>query len=147
MLNKICILLLFACVTIGCSQMDVRQMIEKYMWQKRLVFIFTPKENNSEFLEMRKEYFHAADSLKERDVVVWQLVAETSVDIDNERKPQLPAKPFYSHFNVDENTFMVIVIGKDGDEKYRSNLPLSVPELEKLIDAMPMRKIEKKIKS
>lgn len=146
MLNRICILLFFASVTIGCSQMDVQQMIERYMWKKRVVFIFSPQQDHPEFIQMRKDFFRASESLKEREVVVWQLVAETSINIDNERKPQLPTRPFYRYFNVDEDAFAVIVIGKDGNEKYRSNLPLTVPELEKLIDAMPMRKREKKQK-
>jgi hypothetical protein len=36
----------------------------------------------------------------------------------------------------------VILIGKDGEEKLNSRTPVTVDQLEKLIDSMPMRKRE-----
>ena len=38
--------------------------------------------------------------------------------------------------------FTVVLVGKDGGEKYRSHRPLSTAELFALIDAMPMRRAE-----
>lgn len=42
--------------------------------------------------------------------------------------------------------FTVILIGKDGGEKYRSAKPVTSAHLFALIDAMPMRKAEIKMK-
>jgi hypothetical protein len=45
-------------------------------------------------------------------------------------------------FNVAPGDFTVILIGKDGGEKLRSQKPLSMEKLNATIDAMPMRRDE-----
>ncbi len=45
-------------------------------------------------------------------------------------------------FHVAPGEFTVILLGKDGSAKLRSNKPLSMAKLEETIDAMPMRKDE-----
>jgi len=47
-------------------------------------------------------------------------------------------------FQVEPNDFLVILIGKDGQEKLNSRTPVPVDQLEKLIDSMPSRKREMK---
>jgi hypothetical protein len=48
----------------------------------------------------------------------------------------------YNSFVSDTSGFTVLLIGKDGSEKYRTNKLLMVDELFAIIDAMPMRKRE-----
>jgi hypothetical protein len=43
-------------------------------------------------------------------------------------------------FKVEADDFLVILIGKDGGEKLNSRTPVTVDQLEKLIDSMPMHK-------
>ena len=45
-------------------------------------------------------------------------------------------------FHIPENQLTVILIGKDGGEKFRSHEPVTIEKLEALIDAMPMRQQE-----
>jgi hypothetical protein len=45
-------------------------------------------------------------------------------------------------FHVEENQFAVLLLGEDGSIKLRSSAPVSVTQLNILIDAMPDRKIE-----
>ncbi len=45
-------------------------------------------------------------------------------------------------FKVAPNEFTVLLIGKDGDEKLRSQKPVSLQKLRETIDSMPMRKEE-----
>jgi len=45
-------------------------------------------------------------------------------------------------FHVAEGEFVVILIGKDGGEKLRSQTPVTMERLMKVIDAMPMRQKE-----
>lgn len=48
----------------------------------------------------------------------------------------------YSRYKVMPGQFCVILVGKDGTEKFRSSEPVSLDTLFGLIDAMPMRKQE-----
>jgi hypothetical protein len=45
-------------------------------------------------------------------------------------------------FQVDDRRFTVVLLGKDGGEKFRSSKPVTIEKLDALIDAMPMRQQE-----
>ena len=49
-------------------------------------------------------------------------------------------------FHVGASDFEVILLGKDGGEKLRSKVPITLARLNKTIDAMPMRKQEMKVR-
>jgi hypothetical protein len=48
------------------------------------------------------------------------------------------------NYQVQANQFTVILIGKDGGEKFRSTKPLQLKDIFKIIDSMPMRQAEMK---
>jgi len=50
-------------------------------------------------------------------------------------------------FGVKQDRFQVILVGKDGTVKLRSDKPVNAPELFGLIDAMPMRQDEMRRKT
>jgi hypothetical protein len=47
-----------------------------------------------------------------------------------------------SRFRIDQDDFTVILLGKDGGEKLRSDTPVTMEILTRLIDSMPMRQKE-----
>lgn len=75
-------------------------------------------------------------------MVVWHLIYDEKVAVNNIQKPNLPARMFYNYYNIDANDFSVILLGKDGGEKLRKKSFVSAAELFSLIDAMPMRQQE-----
>ena len=50
----------------------------------------------------------------------------------------------FEKYKVDTTQYTVILIGKDGFEKYRTNKIIEIDQLFGIIDAMPMRKSEMK---
>ncbi len=50
--------------------------------------------------------------------------------------------PLFKKYSVDTARFTVVLIGKDGLEKYRTNKLLNTDQLFSIIDAMPMRQRE-----
>ena len=48
----------------------------------------------------------------------------------------------HRRFHVDPGKFTIILVGKDGGEKFTSNSPVEAQKLFDLIDAMPMRRDE-----
>jgi hypothetical protein len=48
--------------------------------------------------------------------------------------------PLFEKYKVDTTQYTVILIGKDGSEKYRTNKIIEIDQLFSIIDAMPMRK-------
>ena len=52
--------------------------------------------------------------------------------------------PLFKKYKVDAQPFTLVLIGKDGYEKYRTNKLLQPADLFSIIDAMPMRRSEMK---
>jgi hypothetical protein len=73
--------------------------------------------------------------------------AQEAVD-DRDLKPIIVkgGNALYKKYQVKQDEFAVILVGKDGTEKYRAKKVVPLDELFALIDAMPMRREEVKHK-
>ncbi len=71
----------------------------------------------------------AAAGVKERDLTLVIVEKESSV---------------YRKYKLEASPFTVLLIGKDGYEKYRTHTLFTTEHLFAIIDAMPMRKREMK---
>lgn len=140
--------LIIATVLIGfigiasCSGADVGRLMEKYMWQKRVLLIFSPALENKEFQQQDALLEQNKTELKERDVTVWYIIHNDRVVVDGHIKPQLGTPPFYKHYAISPDDFTIILLGKDGDEKLRKKNMLKAEKLFSTIDSMPMRRRE-----
>lgn len=126
----------------ACARADVGTIFESYLWEKRVMVVFSPSDDDPQYKEQLQLYAQMQNTLAERDFVVWFLVANRLVVVDGEAKPHLFTRPFYEYFKVDESRFGVIILGKDGEEKLRGHTPVDANELAGLVDAMPMRQQE-----
>lgn len=122
-----------------CSASNVDTMMEDYLWQNRLILVFSPSKESSAYKTQAKTLNTAQSDLKDRDIIRWDFIAQNSVSIDNHYKPHLGTDPFYKHYNVNLQDFTIILIGKDGNIKLRSQTPITAKTLNSTIDAMPMR--------
>jgi len=94
----------------------------------RQLLIFGSEENTM-FREQQLKLNKYSEGVKERALKV--IVVEEK-------------SPLYQKNKVDLKQFTVVLIGKDGYEKYRTNKVLEIDKLFSIIDAMPMRKKEMK---
>ena len=90
-----------------------------------------------------------AQGAKERDMQVVLLTNSKARMHGNARPPEAAFTPeeaglMHKRFDVSPNQFTVILVGKDGGEKLRSQMPIAWDKLAATIDAMPMRKDEMK---
>ena len=89
--------------------------------------IFGEVENKYE-VEQKLEIFNKeSEDLQERDLEII-LVEKSSA--------------LYKKYRINHKVFTVILIGKDGTEKYRTHHLLLTEKLFPLVDAMPMRRAE-----
>lgn len=139
---KALIIFAFMLLTTSCTRADVGDAFERYLWQNRILLVFAPRLNNSDFQQQISALEKAQDELKERDIVLWSFVNLEQVIGQSEHKAHLSTNPFYKEFDVNRRDFAVILIGKDGEEKLRQNKALKIETLLDTIDAMPMRRRE-----
>ena len=97
------------------------------VFRERLLFIFGNPENQLLVQGQLQLLADVPGEIKERDIKISVVPTGSSL---------------YKNYQVKPGHFIVILVGKDGGEKYRSNKILQPAELFALIDAMPMRKAE-----
>jgi len=114
---------------------DVR-FLEAFEWQHRLILINTQGEC-SQTLE---QLTNAKAAIDERHIL-WFILCGTEIKSNYSGSI---APTLFNHLKKQyfaNKKYSVLLIGKDGDEKYRSN-ELSLNQVFQRIDAMPMRQTE-----
>ena len=109
----------------------------------RPLLIFAPKANDLQ-LKMQLHYLQVNPSaVTQRDIMAIAIpitgVAPTPITLTS-----ADAQSARQRFGVAPEDFLVILLGKDGGEKIRSNKPVTLEMLTEIIDAMPMRQDEMK---
>ena len=100
-----------------------------YRDEKRVLLVFAPFADDERYVEQKLGLEARQAELQDRDMSVFYLSPSD-------------AAPLYEHFSVSENSFTVVLIGKDGTEKERYGTPVQPDDLFGTIDQMPMRRRE-----
>jgi len=88
-------------------------------------------------------FANPAEPLLEQQLQWLQKDSSGLAERDLQIKKVKPGDLLYKTFAVSlRNPFTLILVGRDGGEKYRSNQLTTTTQLFALIDAMPMRKTE-----
>ncbi len=117
-------MLVITCIFISCMISESKPL---QFASERQLLIFG-KENNSKLLKEQKEILEKVnDGVKERDLKT------TFLD---------KGDPLCKTYRVKAGEFTVVLVGKDGMEKHRTDKLLTAEELFSIIDSMPMRKAE-----
>ncbi len=101
-----------------------------YRWKSRVIVALTPSATDPNLDRQRRLYHDMGDGARERDLVWLEAVGSTPA-----------AEALRRRFDVGAG-FTALLIGKDGGEKLRSDIPVGPADLFPLIDAMPMRQQE-----
>ncbi|MEM6346437.1 MAG: DUF4174 domain-containing protein [Bacteroidota bacterium] len=124
------------------SMLSSHNPLAKYQWQNRLVLVFAPSSDTELYQAQTKAIEAMGDGWAERELVLFSIFPQSG----NAAKAQLkPSEIQYlrDRYEVSEQDFVVLLIGKDGGEKLRlKDKTLSQAQLFPLIDGMPMRKAE-----
>ena len=98
--------------------------------------------NNRRLVSEQFSFFEKnKGSYWERDMRVFRMVNDSIVDEEG-RLIDASAKELKNKLNLEDDSFTVILLGKDGGVKLRQSRLLPSTQLYALIDAMPMRKQE-----
>jgi hypothetical protein len=114
----------------------------------RVLLIFSATSGTHNFAHQQYLLKNQASELADRDIILIPVLHRwTPVDADL-RQSQAPftsgteQKRLRSRYHIQPDEFTVILLGKDGGEKLRSHIPVTIEELSNTIDSMPMRQQE-----
>ena len=98
----------------------------------RRILIFAPDSANVAFANQNRLFQKEDAACVERDIILEKYVL-------NKR-----GTPFFEKYQISTIEFTLILIGKDGFVKLRSKEVVTPKRIYALVDAMPMRKDEKR---
>lgn len=108
----------------------------------RTVVIHADSSSNADYALQARALLDSADGLKERDMIVVSMIGtETGkVLLGPDLHPR--TQPPSASKRPNRTMFYVTLIGKDGQEKFKSEKPVDPEVLFSLVDGMPMRRQE-----
>lgn len=114
----------------------------------RPLLVFAPSLDNPQLVQEFNQLKAHAIELKNRSVLYVPIVPEghnqpiPGSKVPTARLSEDELAAMRHRFKVEPPEFLVILIGKDGEEKLSNTAPVPVDEMERLIDSMSVRKSE-----
>jgi hypothetical protein len=100
--------------------------------KKRVVVVLAPSENDPHLKSQRAIAAKAAAEFLDRDLILISEIAQG---------------PLHQKYGVPSQQFQVLLIGKDGHTAANWSTPITSAELFSIIDVMPMRRDEIRLKT
>lgn len=130
------------------SALNPQQPLDSLRDHSHALLLFAPQSQDSTFQRQLSHLSSHAADLHDRDLLLIPVLIEWKSTDKNLRHSVEPftapdiQSSLRQHFHVDPTRFTVILVGKDGGEKFRSHNPVTIDKLTSTIDAMPMRQQE-----
>jgi hypothetical protein len=123
-------------------QSPMMQSLQPFKWQKRVVLVFAANAADARWQRQQELLKQADQELTARDLVVLGVLGN-QVSAINTRMSNMP-KPdlLREQYKIKPDDFTVVLIGKDGTEKYRAQDVIKPGAIFHIVDAMPIRQQE-----
>ncbi|MEY4719837.1 MAG: putative secreted protein [Pseudomonadota bacterium] len=117
------------------AKANAEDLLSSLRWKKRVLVVSALRPDNLSLTRQRQIFTDAQKAMTERDVVLVEAVGST--DTAQEIRKKLSIAP---------GEFWALLIGKDGHVALSSQTELSASYLTQVIDAMPMRRDEMRLR-
>lgn len=114
---------------------DARSLLQEWDWRNGILLLFAPRRETIPYQQQVDLLTAHAGSLADRDIVVIEAIGDRAVSLGGGLGETLETARLRDAFNVAEDDFCMIYVGKDGLEKLRWEEPVAVERLFRLIDA------------
>lgn len=114
----------------------------------RPVLVFAPSAKDVSFKAQQALLEQYADDMMDRNLLYVPVLAQgkqfpSPLDAPYVVLSSSELNAIRARFRVAPEEFTVVLVGRDGGEKFRGTKPISVLKLDALVDAMPMGQEEK----
>jgi len=116
--------------------------LDSLRWKNRILILFSPLASDLAYRSQKQDLASKSREVIERDLMVLEIHEQGDSRAGDRVLLKKAAVDIRKRFDVQSDSFQLILIGKDGAVKLRSDKPVAVKEIFKLIDSMPMRRQE-----
>lgn len=115
--------------------------LEQYHWKNRIVLLFGAGAD-PDIKKQIEELESEPEGISDRDLLIFHIDQEVELLNGKASQTDVTAAQFRAKYNVPEDQFRYILLGKDGRTKYSKKEFVPNRKLFAIIDAMPMRQRE-----
>ena len=101
--------------------------LSRYLWKNRIILTFADDQDHPDLIRLKAEMKENECEILNRDLLHFHFSSDGKIG---------------NHTTTNDQSFRILLIGKDGGIKYESNRSVSLIHLFELIDSMPMRQDE-----
>lgn len=116
--------------------------LDGYLFDTRPVILFTSSADHPKFRSQLSAFARYECEFYKRDIEIMTVVNNGTAIIDGATLSNEDVSYLRDELEVGPYTELLVLVGKDGRVKLRAHMPLSGEDLLRLVDAMPMRRIE-----
>ncbi|MBD2094238.1 DUF4174 domain-containing protein [Trichocoleus sp. FACHB-591] len=116
--------------------------LSDYQWQHRILLVFAPATASSDYRQQMQIWQSDQAGVEDRDLKLVEVLGTGESQVEGQSISAASVDVLRQQFGVSVEEFAVILVGKDGTEKQRSQAPMNLAMLYRAIDAMPMRQQE-----
>ncbi len=152
MINKITLLtsaiisLTLAPVSFANPSQALHQMSEfnlaSYKWKNRVLLVFAHNAENVNYQQQVELFKQHQQGFSERDLLLVTVLDKGTSYSNQQVIDTSSAAKLRQRFNINDNDFRVILVGKDGGAKRQDTKVVQAETIFREIDAMPMRQQE-----
>lgn len=121
---------------------EIEFKLSDYQWQNRILLVFAPSTGSFQYRQQMQEWQADVAGTSDRDLKLVQILGTGESQVDGRSLSSASADRLRKQFGISHEEFALILVGKDGTEKQRSQTPIDLAILFRTIDAMPMRQQE-----
>ena len=121
--------------------------LSSYQGKNRLLMLFAPSEDASMYQSFKEQLQIRTQEIRDRDLVTFHLFESGAGRLDFLPLHKEQVLSLRKRFSIKSGQCTVILIGKDGEVKFREQLPVDLSDILAVIDAMPMRQREMRERS
>lgn len=116
--------------------------LDDYKWERRVLLIFAPGDSHPEYVQQRNELTGNREGMEERDMLIVYVLRDGDSRLQLAPNKRINEEKLRNRFDLSEDDFAAVLVGKDGTEKLRSEDAISIQRIFNRIDSMPMRQRE-----
>jgi hypothetical protein len=120
--------------------------LEAYQWKNRLLLVIAPNDADPRLMAFERRLSASMEEVRDRDLLSIRLLEAGPTGRPEQPLPPEDVHALRRRYGAVQGGFAVILIGKDGGVKLVQEEQVSLQAIFDLIDTMPMRRQEMRLK-